>query len=927
MDIAPLELEGIVWGTGRRLRSGRGVEAVVGVVETPRKRRRTDTRRGGGSPQKAVTFSDAVELHPEEEPSAAPSPVRTPVHLPRGILKPASDTPPETDPTPFSPGVVVTPTNPGEFTTTTLDSLTRPEFAHRFEAYASLAHMLRTGEPHALLTTAQCATLVATISSDTSTAVLSDPLRTRTVVQALRVYELLVGSTPLAPAARYPPVVTTLLERACEVAVHPDVSKALLAAYLLVVRALLQHPLDKRVGSHVHTQLVTAALDMRFFPSHLLAWERVQLLRRLLVRTPAVMAERAAEWLPLAIANAVVLAASDPASGAEDTPLAGSKVGTAVSALVVEAAAALEGNLAAWSFLTLPPQPARSLYSNAPLEIQDSVLQFLHTHLTAATAANRAKRSMELWHALTLLMGPRLLVFSPTGASRLALWLDIHKQCFNAGKEAQLTAIRAWSAVAHVVARADNPSPAAFKLLLHPYTLLRIKYRAHDPHSSAILTSLHRLVCGFLHHTLAQATPRHTQEAFARVGELFVCRVVEEWYLNPNVSSPVQVELGLAVVALLVAVGRRPGVIADACLNSSDLDTECIPSVGSRGVYNNLNTFTRLLVRAGECPQVSAAQAVRVVLQVVDAVRPLLKRSPTNEVVVPATPVRHGPSSFVLPDPLFAALPKWVRAVVRKPDLLPDQLRLVVMKLIDAVTVTNLFGRSGSCIDVVLRSYDAKDPALTDTVVFLHPLFGKARLWFVYRCIGEYVADTAEAVEVHRRLWDLMAPSPRPLSSEVAALVEVLSREHHPVDMSGWIALVAKHLGTASVCEAVAKRWGGAAIIAALETAGQSDRSAAATTVLECASPALRREVVLWMSQHPEFGDYVRDLPASPLSFDSSLPTPVLEEPADPARKAADAAAALAAALSGDDAWFARLEPGARAQLREVFSEVVDRLA
>lgn len=314
-----------------------------------------------------------------------------------------------------------------------------------------------------------------------------DPFTIRVINQALKLVNFFMLDMELN---NFMPLdeVRWLYAHASEIIIRPAASKALISAYILLIRDCKFSPKKKRVlfsSSELPEKMLTCVVNMRPLPSSSLVSERFMCIKNFALNIPQIMAKNIKHWFALFVANVVGL----------EPPFYAKCIGAGVSALLEIARAFLahrpaQGAIRDFMHARMPS--VRSICYDGLVDArwheyheEQTLLPFDEQNDTGTADLNNrsngvnttgsdvplavdaiaarleqlvhlgeAKNALDIWIALTLLVGDAGSSFDKW--PHLARWLWVPKTCFHShDADSQSIALASWRAVVYNVCHND----------------------------------------------------------------------------------------------------------------------------------------------------------------------------------------------------------------------------------------------------------------------------------------------------------------------------------------------------------------------------------------------------------------------------------------------------------------------------------------
>ncbi|ODQ78048.1 hypothetical protein BABINDRAFT_163080 [Babjeviella inositovora NRRL Y-12698] len=615
-----------------------------------------------------------------------------------------------------------------------------------------------------------------------------DPFVTRTSVQAVKIIELLI-SYPEFQTLLGARGVTWFYARACAVIACATVPKSLMSCYISALKCCMAMPagllVHQTLAFDLQEQTLHAVMNMKFYPSNSLLWEKLTLLRRIVVRFGPMMSKNAVVWVGYVLLNVVAIVGD-----LEEGSVSGKIMNGAILLLMEVAKVFLDDKtvqLVVWRVLNGEVPEVKCFFSAGMLTIPlrvlvetpteltaaeptarepgprivgtpGSVLDHVHDALLLALKHNYHKPTMDVWLSLTLLMGPHLLRFGSADTARLAKWLNIHKTCFNLNSnEGKLLALKAWKSFVYVVCTNFEPHPttkkqlihhsACVKLLLHPFTGMSINYRKHnDKHTEAMVDELHGLFCAIL-YTLFNPCAKSFKgmgDQLERFWEPVVVKVLATFYFNAHNSSAYQHRLGFQLVNRLMRAAPAPSFNPFRCLAAEPVACDELAGPHLRWALAHSQDLRDLLATVVANSALGCEEAMGLFASYLACARPWVKKEcARGDVAAARTDIDFVRDTDVLA--YVKSLPAILRSILATNTFALAQLYRFIALLSDAVGFSQLFGNEENCIDVILRAVGPDDPQFVKLVQYIGNMLGTKNLIFVGDILRKYPLGSLRA--------------------------------------------------------------------------------------------------------------------------------------------------------------------------------------
>lgn len=391
----------------------------------------------------------------------------------------------------------------------------------------------------------------------------SNPFDSRILNQVLKLIANLLAVPALNQAVSVADM-KSFYSHTCDILVKPNIPKSLVAPYLSIIKDCSISSKRKRLvfetaKDPLLEKLLFALLNMRNFVSSSLINEKFIALRNLIQSFPNVLAKNFHHWFPGFLLNLCDLS----------FVLYAKVISTGVTTLL-EAARSyldiLDICLYTRRILESPlPIESRSWISENLLSInsylETSTIDYVVENLRELIRHGHTKNAMDIWVALTLLMGNFSGGFE--NWPHLNSWLQVHKMCFNEKPlHAKEIALSSWKVIVYKICynelrdikalvpiSMNSPNklgggvhgkqPPAWdmalrpkiKLLIHPFlSVTQTELRAE------IVDAFHKLFLAILYN-LFNFQQKANSRFFQICWEKIVIPILQNFYFKKNTST------------------------------------------------------------------------------------------------------------------------------------------------------------------------------------------------------------------------------------------------------------------------------------------------------------------------------------------------------------------------------------------------------
>lgn len=282
--------------------------------------------------------------------------------------------------------------------------------------------------------------------------VKSDPFRIRVVTQALKLFNSFMIDEDLNNLL---PVddIRWLYEHASIMLIKPNVSKALMSPYLLILKDCKFNVKKKKLifeDSKLIETMLSSLVNMRSLPSSSIMTEKFFCFRNFLSGFPGIMGKNISHWIGVLIIQILSL------------PLSYTKcIASGVNTLLEVAKIFLDNRnalIVMKQFCGSPIPLNQVQYFSEPYSmncsdswtLDDLGIDFIISRLETLVKSGQFRMAVDIWLAITLMVGSSDSYFEKW--ILMNKWLQVHKSCFASNiSSARLNAITSWRAIIYSI--------------------------------------------------------------------------------------------------------------------------------------------------------------------------------------------------------------------------------------------------------------------------------------------------------------------------------------------------------------------------------------------------------------------------------------------------------------------------------------------
>lgn len=503
------------------------------------------------------------------------------------------------------------------------------------------------------------ALLEASLFIKTETATLtkpsSNPFNSRTLNQVLK----LIANLLAVPALNQAVSVSDMkffYSHTCDILVKPNIPKSLVAPYLSIIKDCNISPKRRKLvfetaQDPLLEKLLFALLNMRNFVSSSLINEKFIALRNLIQNFPNVLAKNFHHWFPGFLLNLCDLS----------FVLYAKVIGTGVTTLLEAARSYLDVTdicLYTRRVLESPlPVESRSWISENLLSInsypETSTIDYVVDNLQELITHGHSKHAMDIWVALTLLVGNFTGGFE--NWPHLNNWLQVHKMCFNEKPlHAKEIALSSWKALIYKICfnelrdikalvpiSMNSPNklgsgvqgkqtPAwelalrpKIKLLIHPFLSI-----SHTDMRSEIVDAFHKLFLSILYN-LFNFQQKSNSRFFQICWERIIIPILQNFYFKKNTSTAHMHKLGCETLVGLLkpqpSTTEKPPN-STRCLSNEPIILSEINSFNPRWLHLRFDKVCPAMSLAYQLSRLSIETKLRAFTAFVNSMKSVIKK-------------------------------------------------------------------------------------------------------------------------------------------------------------------------------------------------------------------------------------------------------------------------------------------------------------
>lgn len=460
----------------------------------------------------------------------------------------------------------------------------------------------------------------------------NDPFTIRIINQALKLMNFLMLDQELN---NFIPLddVKWLYKHSCTMLSRPNVSKALVAPYLLIIKDCKFNAKKKRIlfsNSEIPETMLQSLMNMKSFPSSSILTEKFICFKNFVINFPQVMAKHINHWFGMLVMNIVNLSA----------PFYAKCIGVGINTLLEVAKAYLDNRsvqLTIRDFLsTALPQQIRSLSSETSIDIDKHnevlAIDFIIEKLDELINAEEYKSSLDIWIALTLLVGD-----AGTGFDKwvhLNKWLRVPKLCFNSQNlEARVISINSWRAVMYNLCHNDlDDLKKTVEPIMRQYNVKdrqlavnnalkhKIKLVTHlfsniesSESQKEVIDCLNNIFLSLLYNLLNPIAIKQNTKYLHIYWDKIIQPILVNFYFKKNTSNSYMNQLGIRILTKLLKnampVGER--TFNDMrCLSNEPITLNEINSLPARWVYSKFDRIMHNVVIVFELEKINVDQKI-----------------------------------------------------------------------------------------------------------------------------------------------------------------------------------------------------------------------------------------------------------------------------------------------------------------------------
>ncbi|KAK6454083.1 RAP1-interacting factor [Scheffersomyces xylosifermentans] len=450
----------------------------------------------------------------------------------------------------------------------------------------------------------------------------TDPFRIRIVNQALKLMNFFMLDQELN---NFIPLddIKWFYRHSCTVLTKDNISKALIAPYLLIIKDCKLSPKKKRMlfdNPEIPEKMIYSLINMRSFPSSSLITERFMCFKNFVNNFPNIMAKNITHWFDVLILNVCYLSGPFYVKCIE--------VGT--NCLLEVAKAFLDNQHVKSTVCTFLSQrmtkEVKSLSSENSLSFETQVeesqsymyIDFILIKLEELIQFGQYKEAMDIWVAVTLLVGDCGSTFEQW--DYLHNWLRIPKFCFNSQNvNARVISLNSWKAIVYNLCHDDlehmkktieplmkqaNPKErqasihSAMKNKVRLLTHLFFSISSSDP-PKEVVDSLHNLFMSILYMLLNPSIAKQTTKYLHIYWDKIVQSVLLNFYFKKDTSNAYMHQLGLKVLMRLLKAAtplKDKNFNPVRCLSNEPVNINEVYSLPSRWVYSKFDRVMHNIV-------------------------------------------------------------------------------------------------------------------------------------------------------------------------------------------------------------------------------------------------------------------------------------------------------------------------------------------
>ncbi|KAG7661079.1 RIF1 [[Candida] subhashii] len=482
----------------------------------------------------------------------------------------------------------------------------------------------------------------------------NDPFRIRVISQALKLMNILLMDQELNNFLPFDDI-EWFYRHACDILVHPRVSKALVSPYLLIIKDCKLSPKRKRLlfdNGEIPERMLASLVNMKGFPSSSLVTEKFVCFKNFVLNFPNIMAKNMAHWFGLLILNICDI----------NSPFYYKCFSVGVNCLLEVAKAFLDNKMVSLyvrDFLASGiPANIRSIASGTPLEIDSESPQsqkvksidIITYKLEELISAGQYKFAMDIWVALTLLVGDSGSGFDKW--EHLNQWLQIPKFCFNSQDvQARILALSCWKAVSYNLCRNDlveirkvlDPIMRssnvkdrsqlinnAVKTKMRLLTYLFGSFNAAEVQNEVVDT-LHNLFCSIIYCIVNPQVMKSSTKYLHVYWDKMIQLVFMNFYFKKDGSTEYMHQLGLKVLTRFLKLStpiNERNFNEIRCLSNESVSLNEINSLPPRWIHSKFDRIMQSIILVFQSDQLYIEQKVDLLIAFLGSIRPVTKMEP-----------------------------------------------------------------------------------------------------------------------------------------------------------------------------------------------------------------------------------------------------------------------------------------------------------
>ncbi|KAI5955845.1 RIF1 [Candida jiufengensis] len=403
----------------------------------------------------------------------------------------------------------------------------------------------------------------------------NDPFRVRIVNQALKLLNFFMSDTNLNDLIRLEDA-EWVYRHASLMLTHPRISKNLVSPYLCLIKDCHLSPKRKRSlfsNCELIEKMLYALMNMNSFPSASLISEKLLCIKNYIINFPSFMSKNIGHWFEVVLLNLCNITSS----------LYLKCLGLGVHCLLEAAKTFLDNSnvhVYVMELLSSTISNRVKFFSSDEEFSQDlnslnsqnvRLVDFIISKLQTLCDAEQYKLSLDLWMALTVLIGNGKCAFEKW--PHLNSWLQVPRRCLESeNSDVMELALNCWKAVNFNLCKNGLASmrkeldpilrlPAnkdkvnminsimkpKIKLLTHVFTTMNISNLSDN-----VIASLHNLFLGLLYMMLGPNILRSWSKHIYLFWDKIIQPVFVSFYFKRDISNPSLNYLGLEILKKLL---------------------------------------------------------------------------------------------------------------------------------------------------------------------------------------------------------------------------------------------------------------------------------------------------------------------------------------------------------------------------------------